>query len=474
MSQKLVTAIIYPAPDEAKEVRFGYSVQALLLATLAKTVGETYFLDMTLSENAQGDLVNIFQQLSIHKKPRVVIYLDSVPLNRSGNIRRGRQLMSLVRDQVPNAFAIACGNYCMTSLEHEELSDYTIVHEPELELVPALLQGPAHAKLPDIAPASGKPLLIEDLDALPVPDRSLLPSGSEHRLRPGEPKALARSAVVCTTRGCSGSCTFCPRRAWTLGRVRHRSLHNVEDEIGGLIEQGYRNIWIDDDNMAVDQDRSLELFRRIQRINTGRRCGFYISSWGKADKSLFRAAAAAGVRVVSFGLESGSDSVLRYFAKPTDVSTSVKAIRLAHECGIFTVANIIIGAPCETDEVLTKTTGILSTEPIDSVNVKILSYIRGSILWDVAVRRGQISSKEEWVLADARNGTSNRSLEVLKRQQQEMRDSFRRALGRTNRLMDKIRRVGTPYILNYGSASKIACPAFRPQTATSGLATVAG
>ena len=332
--------------------------------------------------------------------------------------------MSLIRDRLPDAFIIACGIYCMTSRESEELADYTILNEPELELVPVLLRGPALAKVPERFRPSGKPLLMQDLDSLPLPDRSMLPSDSEYRLRPGEPKVLARSAVVQTTRGCSGSCTFCPRRAWTRGRVRHRSLHHVEDEIGGLVERGYRNIWIDDDNMTVDKDRSVELFKRIQRINPSKRCGFYISSWGKADETFFREAAAAGVRVVSFGLESGSDSVLRYFAKPTDVSSTVKAVRLAHECGLFTVANIIIGAPCETDEDLTKTTRILSAEPIDSVNVKILSYIRGSKLWEVAVRKGLISSKEEWVFADARNGTSDRPLQVLRMQRERILGPF--------------------------------------------------
>lgn len=454
MSTAPLTAFIYPVPDKRKEIRFGYSVHALQLATLAQTVGDTCFLDMTLSEDADGDLTHLLERLSLHQKPNLVIYLDSVTLNRSSNVESGRQLMSRARDLNPNAFVIACGNYCMTSREHEILSDCTIINEPELELVPLILMGRTATESPDDGPPSRKPRLISDLDTLPVPNRSLLPSDSEYRLRPGEPKALARSAVVCTTRGCSGSCTFCPRRAWTLGKVRHRSLNMVEDEIGGLIEQGYRNIWIDDDNFTVDRDRSLELFARMQRVNPGRRCGFYISSWGRADERLFQAAASAGVRVISFGLESGSDSVLRYFSKPVDVSSSLKAIRVAHECGIFTVANIIVGAPCETDEDLNKTMEILLTEPVDSVNVKILSYIRGSILWNAAVHRGLISTDQEWVLADAGNGTSNRPIQVLKERQRYIVKSFRDVSGRLARLRDKIRRVGTPYILNYDSGSR--------------------
>ena len=44
-------------------------VQALLLAALAKTVGETIFLDMTLCDDAQGDMAILLEHLAMHKKP---------------------------------------------------------------------------------------------------------------------------------------------------------------------------------------------------------------------------------------------------------------------------------------------------------------------------------------------------------------------------------------------------------------------
>lgn len=434
-------AVVYPRPDRVKESRFGYSTQCLTLATLAAGgSGVAYFPEDLAPAGVDG----IVRAVAETMRPVVAVFLDSIPLHRSSNVRNGRDTLAALRERLPMCRLIACGPYCMTTRSHEPLADLTLVDEPESAFLEAWNGGTPPGSLA-AGDARGVPVrLLGDLGSLPAPDRGLLPPGTE--VRHGD-HGFARAAVVSTSRGCTGRCTFCPRRAWTLGHLRHRGLGSVVEEVGTLIERGYRNLWIDDDNMAADPDRSIALFEEIHRVNPGRRCGLYISSWPRPNAPLLAAAARAGVRVVSFGIESGSEVVLRSYRKPLPVASMRQAIEIADGLGLFTVANVIVGAPCERAEDIELTAEFLRSAPVDSLNVKVLSYIRGADLWAEAVGDGRLSPDDEWVLADRAAGTGSLPRAELVEVQRGILAGFEADPRHRARLSDKVRTLGAPYRL---------------------------
>lgn len=442
------TYVVYPVPDDKKDARFGYSVSCLTLATMLQSVSEVAFWDMTLQEDPVAAEGLLFDSLkSESDKKTIVVFFDSVPLHRSSNVSSARTCCAKIKSLFPETQIIACGPYCMIRGAHEWVADVTIIDEPECSVV-SVLEGRIDTGCLTVLNEKTKPIrLLESLGCLPIPDRSLLPTGSETPFSISDARRLAKSAVLSTSRGCLGACTFCPRGAWNQRRIRHRPIDAIVEEVHGLIYEGYRNIWVDDENMGVDIEWSIDLFKRIEAVNRERLCGFYISAWGCLPEVFFEYAFRAGVRIVSFGLESGSDKVLEYFRKPVRSKSVAESMRYADKHGIFTVANIIIGAPCETDEDLGKTLEFVKTEPIDEVHVKILSYIRGATLWEEAVRDGKITESEECVFADVSRGLSNRTLDVLKDQQQHMRNVFANDIDRRFRLMSKMTRYGTPYFV---------------------------
>lgn len=411
-------------------------------------VSEVRFFDLTLEEDWAVSEKVLMEELQLASDViKIVVFFDSVPLHRSSNVTSARALCTKLKSTLPTAQIIACGPYCMIRKEHERVADVTIVNEPECSIIPVLEGQLEDGCLTSEDDSIRQIRLLTSLEHLPIPDRSLLPKHCETPVSEHNSQQLALSAVVSTTRGCSGACTFCPRGAWNQRKIRHRPIDTVVEEIYRLIQLGYRNIWIDDENMGVDAEWSISLFRKITVVNPDRDCGLYISAWGGLPERFFEYAFRAGVRIVSFGVESGSDAVLRYFRKPVKARSISDSISHADRHGIFTVANLIIGAPCETDEDVSKTIEFLRNVPIDEAHVKILSYIRGATLWENAVKDGRISEYEECVFADADRGLSNRSFNILKKQQEHIRNIFAGDVHRRSRLASKIAQYGTPYLL---------------------------
>lgn len=447
------TYVLYPAPDTKKESRFGYSVSCLTVATIASRFGETRYFDFSLEQDlARSESVMINELRQTSDKTTCIVFFDSVPLHRSSNVSSARILCEKLKNVLPSTRIIACGPYCMIRKRHEIVADITIVNEPEFSLE-RVLNNDIHAGcLMAQNDVAANIELVENLDSLPIPDRTLLPPGCETPLTSDGIQRLARSAVVTTTRGCFGSCKFCPRVAWNLSRVRHHSIDYVAAEIQNLIRQGYQNIWFDDENMGVDSEWSISLFDRIADINADRGCGLYLSAWGRVSEVFFEHAYRAGVRIVSFGVESGSDTVLRFLGKPVGVKSLADSISYADKHGLFTVANIIIGSPCETAEDLNRTCDFLKTVPVDQANIKVLSYIRGAPLWNNALKEGLIEETEDCVFADALRGLSNRTFDILIQEQDHLNRVFEDDPRRLFRLKAKISRYGTPYVLEAANA----------------------
>ncbi|MEW6753623.1 MAG: radical SAM protein [Candidatus Latescibacterota bacterium] len=184
--------------------------------------------------------------------------------------------------------------------------------------------------------------MIRDLDALPHPDRSLLKQHLYYNAIGFEPSI----ATVITSRGCPKQCTFC---ATMHSHYRVRSLPNVLEEIGAILDGGIREIFFQDDTFNLLGERAREFCRHV--LAAGLRFSWsFKARVDQIDEELMSLARRAGCRQIHIGVETGTQEGLDYLKKGVTLGQLRRAFALAHEHGIRTIADWMIGLPFERSE----------------------------------------------------------------------------------------------------------------------------
>lgn len=157
--------------------------------------------------------------------------------------------------------------------------------------------------------------------------------------------------TLVTSRGCPFACTFCYNQDHAY---RHHSVDHVMDEILSIHGRGVRDIEIVDDTFTFHRERALEILGRI--IKERLPLSFRIKSRVDViDPEFVRTARRAGVYMISYGMESADDEILRRMNKRTTVEQNERAARLTMEAGIACHTSWIIGHPGETPESIART-----------------------------------------------------------------------------------------------------------------------
>ena len=141
---------------------------------------------------------------------------------------------------------------------------------------------------------------IEDLDELPLPDRSLLPLGRY--------RALNMPISITTSRGCPFKCIFCVGRKMVGARVRYRSPEKVVDELQYLGTLNFPQINIADDLFTANKNHCLGVCNEI--INRGLKLTWtYFARVDTVSDEVLGKMKAAGCNAVSFGIESANPKI---------------------------------------------------------------------------------------------------------------------------------------------------------------------
>lgn len=195
------------------------------------------------------------------------------------------------------------------------------------------------------------------LDQLTLPDFQDFPwEHYPHRIIP-----------IMTGRGCSWNiCTFCSDVITSNSRTfRSRSLSVVLKE---LQEQAQRYqardfIFLD---LKLNSDLSIwqGLIENFQTVVPQGRwiATVHVDAKGEngLDYTTLAAAKAAGLRRISFGLETGSPSLLKRMGKGTQVERNARFIADAHQAGLSVRCSMMLGYPGETAQDLAATCDFLS------------------------------------------------------------------------------------------------------------------
>jgi radical SAM superfamily enzyme YgiQ (UPF0313 family) len=182
---------------------------------------------------------------------------------------------------------------------------------------------------------------------IPVPRHELFPNG-----RYTYPFVRRSPFVtVLTDYGCPYSCMFC-----IMSRLgyKHRSIRNVMEELAYVNKLGIKEIYFADQTFGAVTERAHELCREM----IARRYGFGWVCFSRVDiidGETLRIMKRAGCHTIIFGVESGSEHIIRESAKGTTLDMAREAFRLCRKEGIATVGTFIIGLPGDTADSIRQT-----------------------------------------------------------------------------------------------------------------------
>lgn len=192
--------------------------------------------------------------------------------------------------------------------------------------------------------------LIEDLDALPFPRHDLFIKD--------EP--LREMGCILTSRGCPYRCSFCCLHTISRRRFRTRSVKNVVDEIA-YIEANFpqiKTLQIADDTFTLNQPRAIEICEEI--IRRGLKMRFLCSARIKpASVELFQVMDKAGFDSIGFGLETGSEKLLKSIHKNITHDDVVKTFEMLKGTKMRIATYLMVGFPGEDDGTVGETIALI-------------------------------------------------------------------------------------------------------------------
>jgi anaerobic magnesium-protoporphyrin IX monomethyl ester cyclase len=245
------------------------------------------------------------------------------------------------------------------------------------EVVAAHLAGADAGAVPGTAGAPPRPF-ARDLDAIPFPARDLLPNASY--IRHGRRRYGRAVTTVMSTRGCPFACDFCSNVVFGSS-YRERSPGNVVDEIEEALALGYDRISFADDVFTLKPGRVLSICAEIER----RDLRFSWECLGRVDaldEPTARAMRRAGCTTVFFGIESGSDRILRLMNKQITTAQAASAVAAAHAAGLEVGAFFILCYPGETDDTVLETLRFAGSLPLDYLGLTMPYPLPGTGLYE--------------------------------------------------------------------------------------------
>jgi anaerobic magnesium-protoporphyrin IX monomethyl ester cyclase len=187
---------------------------------------------------------------------------------------------------------------------------------------------------------------LADLDSLPRPRWDLLGALGPRSAWGSWTRPLGGLPVL-ASRSCPEFCTYCPHRI--LAGYRTRSVENIADELAYLCESNPRPYVIFRDPLfSEDRERSLAIADAIERRGLDLRfeCETRLD---RLDPDLLNRLHAAGMRAMSFGVESVSaDTLKKVGRRPIPQEQQRLVVNHCRSLGIVTAGFFVLGFPHDT------------------------------------------------------------------------------------------------------------------------------
>lgn len=253
---------------------------------------------------------------------------------------------------------------------------------------------------------TGEPQCI-DIDKIPFPARDLLDDGDvvmTDRLAGTE----LRMVHMLFSRGCKYNCYYCAASQDNrIKKIRYRDKRKIVEELLWLKERySIDGFSIIDDCFPTDKERAIEICNYIadQKLNLKWSLAARVDS---IDSDILEALCKAGCIEIKFGVETGSDLLLKKVNKGVTVQMAEDAIRMTKKAGINVKVFIITGLPYENDATHNETKAFLQkmfdAGLIDRISLLRFAPLAGSYIYS---QPGKFGIKQSRLVPDNFNKIS--------------------------------------------------------------------
>jgi anaerobic magnesium-protoporphyrin IX monomethyl ester cyclase len=240
---------------------------------------------------------------------------------------------------------------------------------------------------------------IADLNDLPMPRHELLPL-MEYRM----PMIKGPFTFIVTSRGCPAGCTYCIKHVSYQYGVRLRSPKLLMEEMWALKAQGIPNIHMYADLFTVHRDQVMELCQRMidEEINIRWTCNSRVDY---VDKEMLEMMSKAGCWLISWGIESGSEQILKHARKGAYPDKARQSLTWARAAGIKNWGYFIIGLPGETEATIRQTIDFSKSLPLDIALFHVAAPYPGTPFFFEVVENQWFRKGTRWEQVDMDKGT---------------------------------------------------------------------
>jgi radical SAM superfamily enzyme YgiQ (UPF0313 family) len=330
------------------------------------------------------------------------------------------EVIKRIKKHCPGKKIVVGGPVCSTREEREWLQkatqqniDYIIVGEGEVPLANLLRQLHCPHQTVDIPGVidckTKKDDLSSDLEILDLIDLAFPDyEGFDFNLYE------AQAAAVLWSRGCISNCTFCKEKAiWE--RYRHRSVQSILEEIKFYKKRGIHDFVVYDSLVNGKPKFLQKLCESIVAHRLTIRWSALAVPNRQLSLNLLELMKLAGCFVLIFGIESGSEKVLKLMRKNFLLSDAIDVLKRTKAVGIKTAINLITGYPGENEDEFEKTLDFIRDyhgyiDRIDSVTP--LQLVHGTYLMNHHAEFGiELPNQKEnthWTTLDGANDFSIR------------------------------------------------------------------
>lgn len=231
---------------------------------------------------------------------------------------------------------------------------------------------------------------LADWSLIPLPAYDLLPSLEGYFINTPHGSPFT---ILYASKGCPYSCIFCTERNT---RLKNRPAENILSELRYLKKTfGLKSVSFFDETFTINEKRVEAIAKGIsdEKLDIVWYCNTRVNL---VSKDLLRIMYRGGCRGISYGVESGSQTILDSAGKGTKVEEAEKAIQWAKEAGIKTYCSFILGLPGENSATVKETIKFVRKTLPTGAQFNVAVPYPGTELYRIAVSNGWVDKRINW------------------------------------------------------------------------------
>ncbi len=353
-----------------------YNYGAMLIAGILKDAGYNVDIQKGFEKRIDADVILI----SLHSTIHLIKYKEKIEKINGFKIVGGpvSNIPELVFKYLPvDAVIIGEGEIStLKLLEKFEDSDYEPNHLNEIEGI-AFKKGNKIIKTKKAAQSPmirSLPLIPEDI--------------TSENIR-------GANVYIETHRGCPGNCGFCQVPCFFGRDVRSRTLDDILIEVREFLKKGARRIAISGGTGSLygskkfkitDEYAFTELLKEISRLTGSQNLTIPDIRIDMMNDEILEAVKNYTNGWIFFGIESGSDRMLRKMKKGIKVDDVKDAVEAARKHDIKIAGSFIVGYPDESEDDFEATVELADELMLDDYFISIAEPIPGTPLADDIIK----------------------------------------------------------------------------------------